>query len=257
MGCKFSKTNKVLPVVEPTYVKPATLPPTSQPAKKGLGKRRLGKKNPPVTRDTPQAANDDASPAVDASHPSPGAESTQETNSFNIHPLTERQQSVDYVPIRLVKEADVCNREVTPFNIRETPETLMIKRCSHGSFKTDPLICAGSSDSGIALVTGENNEYAKVITEKSSPEKQEIAKVCATTSLYVYVTVFVNRFLIHLLLILPFKGCTFGHHIGQVKLVNLVQLLPNVHYLPVLICATYKCSPTFHYNKWRMTNMTR
>ena len=175
MGCKFSKTNKVLPVVEPTYVKPATLPPTSQKTKKGLAKRRSGKKKPPVTREAPPAANDDASPAVD-DHPSFGAESTLETNSFNLHSLAERQQNVDCAPIRLVKEADVCNREITPFTLRETPGTLVIKRYSQGSFTTDPLTCAGSSDSGIGLAR-ENNEYAKVITEKSSSEKQEIAKV--------------------------------------------------------------------------------
>ena len=57
MGCKFSKTNKVLPVVEPTLVKPATSSPTSPKAKKGLSKGRSGKKTPFVAWDAPTAAN--------------------------------------------------------------------------------------------------------------------------------------------------------------------------------------------------------
>ena len=175
MGCKFSKTSKVLPVVEPTLVKPATSPPTSPKAKKGLSKGKSGKKTPPVTRDAPPVANNAASPVADG-HPSPRAES-QAADSLNQHPLDGKQQSVDYAPIRLVKEADICNQEVTPSTLRETPGTLVIKRCSQGSIKTDPLISAGSRDSGISLAAGENDEYAKVITEKSSPEKQEVAKV--------------------------------------------------------------------------------
>ena len=186
MGCKFSKTNKVLPVVEPTHVKPATSSPTSPKAKKGLSKGRSGKKTPFVAWDAPTADNiaaffviatkDAASPAADG-HPSPPAESTQATESLNQHPLDDKQQSVEYAPIRLVKEADICNREVTPSTIRETPGTL-IKRCSQESIKIDPLISGVSGDSGIGLAAGENDEYAKVITEMSSPEKQEIAKVC-------------------------------------------------------------------------------
>ena len=188
MGCKFSKTNKVLPVVEPIHVKPATSPPTSSTAKKGLSKGRSGKKTPFVAWDAPTATNnaaffaivtkDTASPAAEHDgHPSPRAGSTQATESLNQHPSDGKQQSVDYAPIRLVKEADICNREVTPSNLLETPGTL-IKRCSQGSIKIDPLISGVSGDSGIGLAAGENDEYAKVITEMSSPEKQEIAKVC-------------------------------------------------------------------------------
>ena len=76
-----------------------------------------------------------------------------------------------------MKEADICNREVTPSTIRETQGTL-IKRCSQESIKIDQLISRVSGDSGIGLAAGENDEYAKVVTEMSSPEKQEIAKVC-------------------------------------------------------------------------------
>ena len=188
MGCKFSKTNKVLPVVEPIRVKPATSPPNSPKIKKGLGKGRSGKKTPPVIRDAPPAANNAACPATndaespaDDGHPSPQAESTQATEPLNLHPLAGKEQSLDYGPIHLVKEADACNQEVTPSTLRETPGTLMIKRCSQGSFKSDPT-SAGSRDSGISCTAGENDEYAKVITEKSSPEKQEIAKVAIEIS---------------------------------------------------------------------------
>ena len=183
MGCKFSKTNKVLPVVEPTRVKPAASPATSPKAKakKGLTKGTSGKRTPPVSRDAPPAANDAAypttndaaSPAGDG-NPSPQAESPK-------HPEAGKEQSVDHAPVRLVKEADVCNQEITPSTIRETPGILVIKRCSQGSIKTDPLLSAGSRDSGISLAAGENEEHANVITEKSSPEKQEIAKVIANS----------------------------------------------------------------------------
>ena len=180
MGCKFSKTNKVLPVVEPTWVKPATSPTTSPKAKakKGLTKGTSGKKNPPVSRNAPPAANDAASPVPitnDAAsstgddHPSPEAEPPKD-------PAAGKEQSVDHAPIRLVKEADACNQEITPSTVRETPGVLVIKRCSQGSIQTDPLLSAGSRDSGISVATGENEE-SNVITEKSSPEKQEIAKV--------------------------------------------------------------------------------
>ena len=167
-------------MVKPTRVKPTTSPPNSPKTKKGLGKGRSGNKTPPVTRDESPAANNAACPATndaespaDDGHPSPQAESTQATES---HPLAGKEQSVDYGPIYLVKEADACNQEVTPSALRETPGTLMIKRCSQGSLKSDPT-SAGSRDSGISSIAGENNEYAKVITERSSPEKQEIAKV--------------------------------------------------------------------------------
>ena len=177
MGCKFSKNNKVLPVVEPIRVKPATSPPNSPKTMKGLGKGRSGKKTPPATRDAPTAANNAACPATndtespaDDGHPSPQAESTQATEPLNLHPLAGKEQSVDYGPIQFVKEADAYNQKVTPSNLRETMETLVIrKKCPQGS---DP-ISADSKDNGINSTTG---EYAQVITEKSS-EKQEIAKV--------------------------------------------------------------------------------
>ena len=181
MGCKFSKNNKVFPVVEPIRVKPATSPPNIPKTKKGLGKGRSGKKTPPVTRDAPTAANNaaclatnDAESPADDGHPSPQAESTQTTEPLNLHPLAGKEQSVDYGPIHFVKEADACDQEVTPCSLRETPETLVIrKKCPHGS---DP-ISTDSKDNGINSTVGENGEYAQVITEKSSPEKQEIAKV--------------------------------------------------------------------------------
>ena len=178
MGCKFSKNNKVLPVVEPIRVKPATSPPNSPKTMKGLGKGRSGKKTPPATRDAPTAANNAACPATndtdspaDDGHPSPQAESTQATEPLNLHPLAGKEQSVDYGPIQFVKEADAYNQKVTPSNLRETMETLVIhKKCPQGS---DP-ISADSKNNGINSTTG---EYAQVITEKSSPEKQEIPKV--------------------------------------------------------------------------------
>lgn len=182
MGCKFSKTNKVLPVVEPIRVKPATSPPTSPKAKakKGLTKGTTGKKAPPVTRDAPPAAANDAA-CPDGDVASPQAKSTQSVETPNQHPLAGKDQGVNFAPIRLVKEADACNQEVTPSTVRETPGTLVIKRCSQGSIKTDPL-SAGSRDSGISLAAGESSEdNANVITEKSSPEKQEIAKVFSYT----------------------------------------------------------------------------
>ena len=85
MGCKFSRNNKVFPVVEPIRVKLATSPPNIPKTKKGLGKGRPGKKTPPVTRDAPAtAANNAACPATndadspaDDGYPSPQAESTQ------------------------------------------------------------------------------------------------------------------------------------------------------------------------------------
>lgn len=181
MGCKFSKTNKVLPVVEPTRVKPAaTSPPTSPKAKakKGLAKgTSLGKKTPPVTRDAPRPATNDAASPADDGRSSPQAESAQAMESLKLQPAAGKEQSVDRVPIRLVKEADVCNQEVTASTVRESPGTLVIKRVSQASIKTDPLVSAGSRDSGISLAAGESDEHANVITEKSSPEKQEIAKV--------------------------------------------------------------------------------
>ena len=183
MGCKFSK-NKVVPVVEPTCVKPATSPPTSPKlkakAKKKLAKGTSGKKTPPpvkCTRDAPPSAvtNDAASPT---GYLSPQAEPLKAMESLKQHPTAGKEQSVvDHAPIRLVKEADVCNQEVTPFTARETPGTLVIKRCSQGSIKTDPMLSAGSRDSGISLAAGESDGYSHVITEKSSVEKQEIAKV--------------------------------------------------------------------------------
>ena len=179
MGCKFSKTNKVLPVVEPTLVKPAASLAASPKAKKGLTKETSGKKTSPVTRDAPPTSshaaspdtNDAASPATGDANPSPRAESPK-------HAATGKEQCVEHAPIRLVKEADACNQEVTPSTIRETPGILVIKRSSQGSIKTDPL-SAGSRDSGISLAAGENEAHANVITEKSSPEKQEIAKVAS------------------------------------------------------------------------------
>ena len=181
MGCKFSKNSKVLPVVEPIHVKPATSPPSSPKTKKGLGKGRSGKKTPPVTRDAPTAANNaaclatnDAESPADDGHLSPQAESTQATEPLNLHPLAGKEQSADYGPIHFVKEADACDQEVTPCSLCETPETLVIrKKCPHGS---DP-ISTDSKDNGINSTVGENGEYAQVITEKSSPEKQKIAKV--------------------------------------------------------------------------------
>ena len=177
MGCKFSKTNKVLPVVEPTLVKPAASPAASPKAKKGLTKGTSGKRTPPVTRDAPPTSshaaspdtNDAASPAAGEGNLSPQAESPK-------HATAGKEQCVEHAPIRLVKEAEVYNQEVTPSTIRETPGILVIKRCSQGSIKTDPL-SAGSRDSGISLAAGENEEQGNFITEKSSPEKQEIAKV--------------------------------------------------------------------------------
>lgn len=180
MGCKFSKTNKVSPVVEPIRVKPGS--PTTSPkakAKKGLTKGTSGKKTPPVSRDAPPAANDAASPITNDvasqagdvhDQPSPEAAPSK-------YPAAGKEQSGDHAPIRLVKEADVCNQEVTPSTFHETPGVLVIKRCSQGSITTDPLLSAGSRDSGISVAAGENEECGKVITEKSSPEKQEIAKV--------------------------------------------------------------------------------
>ena len=180
MGCKFSKTNKVSPVVEPTRVKQATSPTTSPKAKakKGLTKGTSGKKTPPVSRDAPPAANDAASSITnDAASPAGDGQPSPEAEPSK-YPTAGKEQSVDHAPIRLVKEADVCNQEVTPSTVRETPGVLVIKRSSQGSIETDPLLSAGSKDSGISVATGENEE-SNVITEKSSPEKQEIAKVSA------------------------------------------------------------------------------
>ena len=221
MGCKFSKNSEILPVVEPIRVKPATSPLNSPKTKKGLGKGRSGKKMPPVTRDAPTAANNAACPATndaespaDNGHPSPQAESTQATEPLNLHPLAGKEQSVDYGPIHLVKEADARNLEVTPSSLRETPETLVIrKKCPQGS---DP-ISPDSKNNGINSTAGENGEYAQVI-EKSSPEKQEIAKVSyynlphrQSVILMVHVLC-LYRFLILLLQISPFKRCTSRHY---------------------------------------------
>lgn len=186
MGCLFSKNNKILPVVEPTQVKPATSPSSSPKAKakKGLAKGTSGKKTPPVSRgsrDAPAATNDAESPAV-AGQPSSQAESPQAMDSPKQQLVDRKEQSVEHAPIRLVKEADICNQEVTPSTLRESPGSLVIKRSSQGSIKTDALLSAGSKDSGISVAAGESDEYANVITEKSSPEKQELAKVFALVS---------------------------------------------------------------------------
>ena len=172
MGCKFSKNNKVLPIVEPTRVWQAISPPNNP--KKGLGRGRHGKKTRPVTRRVAGlAANDDAaSPTdnrADDSHPT---ESAQVNESLNLHPLAGKKQSVDYGPIRLMKEAAACNRSVTPSTLRETPETLMIKRSSQRSLKSNP-VSADSRDSGVSLMAAENNER-KLIIKRSFPEKHQL-----------------------------------------------------------------------------------
>ena len=198
MGCKFSKTNKVLPVVQPIRAWEAISPPNNPKTKKDLGKGRCGKKTPPVTRDAPPATNNAASSVrtdpipllfvvvkakagratneSESLHPSPQAESTQANKSLNLHPFGVKEQSVDYVPIHLVKEADACNQKVTPSILREILGTLINKQCSEGSFKSDQ-ISASNTDSGISLTAGENDECTNVITERSSSENLEIAKV--------------------------------------------------------------------------------
>ena len=200
MGCKFSKrTNKVFPVGEPIRTWEAASPPAK--TRKGLlgrSKKRTGRR--PVTPDTqliinnvdpsllfvagetitrrsglatpdygnaerPAVTTEAASPALDPRHPSPQAESTrQATESLNPHPLARKeQQSVDYG--YLVKDTAA-----------ETPGTLVMKRSSHGSIKSDPT-STDSRDSKISLLGENNDNHAKVITMKSSLEKQEIAKV--------------------------------------------------------------------------------
>ena len=198
MGCKFSKTNKVLPVVKPIRAWEATSPPNNPKTKKGSDKRRCGQNTPPVTQDAPPAANNAAgsvrtdpipllfvvvkTKAVRATnestslHPSPQAESTQATESLNPHPFGVKEQSVDYRPIHLVKEADTCNQKITPSILREILGTLINKQCSEGSFKSDQ-ISASNTDSGISLTAGENDKCTNVITERSSPENLEIDKV--------------------------------------------------------------------------------
>ena len=67
MGCKFSKTNKVLPVVESTHAKPVTSSFTNPETKEGLDNV---KKTPPVTREVPSDDNNVASSATnDAESP--------------------------------------------------------------------------------------------------------------------------------------------------------------------------------------------
>ena len=109
-------------------------------------------------------------------HPSLQAESTQANESLNLHPFGVKEQSVDYGPIHLVKEADACNQKITPSILREILGTLINKQCSEGSFKSDQ-ISASNTDSGICLTAGENDKCTNVITERSSPENLEIAKV--------------------------------------------------------------------------------
>ena len=79
----------------------------------------------------------------------------------------------DYSPIYLVKEVDPCNQKVTPSTLYDTQGTLVIKRSSHESFKSNP----SNSNSGISLKEGEKDECAKVITERTPTEEQEIDKV--------------------------------------------------------------------------------
>ena len=126
--------------------------------------RRSGLATPDYgNAERPAVTTEAASPALDC-HPSPQAESTQATESLNPHPLARKeQQSVDYG--YLVKDTAA-----------ETPGTLVMKRSSHGSIKSNPT-STDSRDSKISL-SGENNDnHVKVITMKSSLEKQEIAKV--------------------------------------------------------------------------------
>ena len=200
MGCKFSKTNKVLPVVKPIRAWEATSLPNNPKTKKGSDKR-CGQNTPPVTQDAPPAANNaagsvtsvrtdripllfvvmktNAGRATNEStslHPSPQAESTQVTELLYPHPFGVKEQSVDYGPIHLVKEADACNQKITPSILREILGTLINKQCSEGFFKSNQ-ISASNTDSGISLTAGENDKCTNVITERSSPENLEIAKV--------------------------------------------------------------------------------
>ena len=63
-------------------------------------------------------------------------------------------------------------QKVIPSTLCETQGTLVIKRSSHRSLKSNPSI--PNRDSGISLKAGEKEEYAEVIT---TPEKQVIDKV--------------------------------------------------------------------------------
>jgi len=169
MGCVSSKT-KVNPVG--SKAKAVTSPTSSPKVKKAWG----------ASKATPSNGTVDTS-ATDACSEGGGSpQSGKSSKAARTQQVVENEQATDQAPVHLVKEADVANQEVTPCTVRESPASLFIKRSSQGSLKTDALLSAGSRDSGICMTAGENEEGANVITEKSSPERQELAKVTTVAS---------------------------------------------------------------------------
>ena len=182
MGCVSSKT-KVNPVGSGSpKSKTAASSATTPKVKKAWG----------ASKATPRKGTVDASATNDAC--SEEGSSPKSPSSSGTQQVVENEQATGQAPVRLVKEADIVNQEVTPSTVRESPASLFIKRSSQGSLKTDALLSAGSRDSGICLTAGENEEYANVITEKSSPEKQELAKVLQTYLLCIPTNFYSNRF---------------------------------------------------------------
>jgi len=165
MGCVSSKT-KVNPVGSPKRKAAASSTPK---IKKAWGASKVTSRKGSVDASTTNDARSEGGSSSQAAK-SPKSISSSGTQQV------ENEQATGQTPVRLVKEADVANQEVTPSTVRESPASLFIKRSSQGSLKTDALLSAGSRDSGICLTAGENEE-SNVITENSSPEKQELAKV--------------------------------------------------------------------------------
>ena len=161
MGCVSSKT-KVNPAGSPK-AKAAAL--STPKVKKAWGASKATSRKD--ASDTNDACSEGGSSPQAAKSP----------KSVGTQDVAKNEQATSQAPVRLIKEADVANQEVTPSTVRESPASLFIKRSSQGSLKTDVLLSAGSRDSGICLTAGENEEYANVITENSSPEKQKLAKV--------------------------------------------------------------------------------
>ena len=109
----------------------------------------------------------------------PGAQSSSSKTNKLSKEAKNKQATSQAFPVWLVNQMTSSTLQV-----QETPVSLFVKPTLKGSLKSDALLSAKSRDSGICVTTGGSKESANIITESSSPEKQEFSQ--GTELFFVY-----------------------------------------------------------------------
>jgi len=171
MGCVWTKPIKIKPLV--SEVKEPASPASAPKVKEAWGASKVTSR-----RETIDACATDAC-RREGARPGTQGSSSKAKKLF-------KQATSQAFPVQLVKEAVVNQMTSSTLQVQETPVSLFVKPTSKGSLKSDALLSAESRDSGICVTTGGSKESANIITESSSPEKQELAQVLSYPLCTVY-----------------------------------------------------------------------